>query len=58
MRLCIKEIAVELKELGSSELALAALRVNVPALHAVPLPLAGRQEPAMIHLQVTFRLLT
>jgi hypothetical protein len=58
MRLSIKEIAVELKELGSAELALAALRVNVPALHAVPLPLAGRQEPAMIHLQVTFRLLT
>jgi len=56
--LCIKELATEVKELGATELSLASLRVNVSAVHAIQLPLAGGRQSAILNMQITFRLLS
>ena len=59
VRLSIKELGRETKDLGTAELSLADLRVNAPVVRAVPLSLVDSEKPGpILHLSVTYRLLT
>ena len=57
LRVLVKEIAQELTILGDAEMPLSDLRLNMPANRAVVLPIAGRRDPALLHLRVTYSLL-
>jgi hypothetical protein len=56
LRVLIKEIAKERAVLGGVEVPLADLRLNAPAARAVVVPLAGRRDPALLHLRLTYSL--
>lgn len=58
VRVLIKELAKDVSELCSAELSLAELRINVETKRALVLTMPGRRDPALIHLQVTFRFLS
>ena len=57
LRVLIKELAKELTVLSDAELPLSDLRINTQAARAVVLPIAGRRDPALLHLRLTYRLL-